>query len=467
MENKRKIKNNFFNINKFTILVFCIFSFIYYLDTNKINFAKNKIFSRKLGEKDPRSSKPNENCMEIDDYTLFDLFPLEDVKVDLGDNIIFRFCHNTKEMKNSSCIYKKEDSKIIRLSGDIDGEKDNKNKVEVKNPEEESDRSVTLYLAAGDKYINDQNKRYKIEILLLCNQSVDFNILDNTKFNPETSNELFFKAQSKYACGDDDAYIHLSKGSRVVVGIILVVAGLLVGILGYKIRKVGIIIICCALSLVVSLLIISLCDITKTAINIVLIVIFLIGGIALSILFNKKDEYLKYYMVIIGGVCGYPLGEIIYNLCFAVIDTSKQELIRIIIIVSLIVIGVVLGFIWPKYTCIFGTSIVGGYCMMRGIAFFLYGKVEFIEEQKLYDLAQSGNYEKIADMIWGEYLMYPGLLIAFTIIFIIAQIKITPDWLEAGYKGLDKFTGDLPELKADFKLNEFSETKEDDEENKE
>ena len=297
---------------------------------------------------------------------------------------------------------------------------------------------------------------------LKCNNSVAFNMINDDGFDPERTNDLYFIAESKYACGDHDAYGEFGKAGRIIAGIIFIISGFLVGILGYKIRKVGILIICCSLSLILSIIIISLCDITKTAIEIVIIAIFLIGGIALSILFVKKgDDLLRYYMIIIGGVCGYPLGELIYNLFFAIIDTSKQEMIRIIIIVSFIVVGVVLGFIWPKYTCIAGTSIIGAYAIMRSLGFFLYGKVDYIQEQKLYDLAHSGNYEMIADMIWGEYLMYPGILIAFIIIFIIVQMKITPDWLEAGYKGLDKFTGDSPELQEDFKLNSYADTRED------
>ena len=463
---EKAIKGNYisFSLKKFTIIISCILAFIYYIDSNKINFTKNKIFKRILsGKDDPRLDKPNENCMQIDDNSLFDLFPLENVDVNItgyDKEIIFQFCKNI-EGEDSSCIYKKDNSEPIRLSGDIDGESDNKNKVKVENPDDESKRSVTLFLAAGDRF-NNTNERYKITIFLKCNNSVAFNMINDDGFDPERTNDLYFIAESKYACGDHDAYGEFGKAGRIIAGIIFIISGFLVGILGYKIRKVGILIICCSLSLILSIIIISLCDITKTAIEIVIIVIFLIGGIALSILFVKKgDDLLRYYMIIIGGVCGYPLGELIYNLFFAIIDTSKQEMIRIIIIVSFIVVGVVLGFIWPKYTCIAGTSIIGAYAIMRSLGFFLYGKVDYIQEQKLYDLAHSGNYEMIADMIWGEYLMYPGILIAFIIIFIIVQMKITPDWLEAGYKGLDKFTGDSPELQEDFKLNSYADTRED------
>ena len=66
-----------------------------------------------------------------------------------------------------------------------------------------------------------------------------------------------------------------------------------------------------------------------------------------------------------------------------------------------------------------------------------YIRILFIEEFKLYDLAHSGNYEKISEMILGLFLIYPALLVVFIIILIIIQIKLNPNWKEGSYKDLN------------------------------
>ena len=82
------------------------------------------------------------------------------------------------------------------------------------------------------------------------------------------------------------------------------------------------------------------------------------------------------------------------------IKTSYQELIRTIIQVVSALIWVDLGLFLPKYTCIIGNSIDGVYLIMRGISYFLQEVVPYIDEEVLFDLAVSGNFDEIK--IWFE-----------------------------------------------------------------
>ena len=89
----------------------------------------------------------------------------------------------------------------------------------------------------------------------------------------------------------------------------------------------------------------------------------------------------------------------------------------------------------------------------RGLSLLLYKKVPYIDQVKLAKLAVTGNFEKIAEMVWSLYLIYPAITIVFTIIFIIIQIKINPNWKDVDdYKDLDEKFTEKPKDLPDFKL---------------
>ena len=432
------------NITIWSIVSFNLIALIYALDSNQMNI-KNSV--RKLAQ-----NEPNEICFEIDGNTKYNLFGLKNVDVELGENIEFRFCRNV-EGYDSSCIYTKGDEKI-KLAETIYGKDNNKNKIDA------SKNKVKMYLAAGDKCLKEEKDKYKIEIELYCSDE-EFEIQNKTEFNPEEKCNLKFSAKTKYACGDGKAYFEPEGVWRIISGIVLTIIGVMAGILGYNQVKIGIFLVCTIGSVLLARFLLSLIATSKLAVILVIYILFLIVGIILFVFFIKKNEYLKYYMLLVGGICGYPIGLTIYNLFFAIIDTSHLKLIHAIIIVIFIIIGVILGYIVPKYTCIVGTSIMGAFFLMKGISYFLYGKVNYINEEKLYDLASTGNYEKIADMIWSSFLIYPAILIVFIVVFIIVQIKINPNWKDVDdYKDLDNKFIEKPSDLPDFKLPDYGETTE-------
>ena len=444
------------HLKTYAIATFNLMAIFYLIDMIQMNTKKS---IRNLADSDSRSTGPNEICMEIDGNTKFDLFGLKNVNPDLGENIELKFCQNV-EKHSSSCIYKRNDTSIVKLAETINGKEKNKNKVKVSNSKTESKRKVTMYLAAGDPFVKDKKKRYEIEIILYCLRNETFEIIEK-KFNPEETNELKLSAYTEFACGENDAYLELDKAGRIIAGIICTIGGLMTGILGYNQVKIGIFLVCTMGGLLLAGVIILVFSISKLAIIIVILVLFLLAGIGLFIFFIKKNEYLKFYMLLIGGLCGYPIAQTVYKVCFAIIDTEYQKLIQIIIIVVFIIIGVILGFIVPKYTCIVGTSIIGAFALMRGLSFFLYGKVDYIDEEKLYDFARTGNYEKIADMIVSTFLIYPAILIVLIVVFIIVQIKINPNWKDVDdYKDLNNKFIEKPSDLPDFKLSDYGETEE-------
>ena len=399
-------------------------------------------------EEDPRTKGVNEICMEIDGNNLYDLKDLEEKTYNITENIILRFCKNI-DGEDSSCIYKAENKKI-KLAGDIKGQEGNNNKFEIENNDK-----VKLYLSSGEKNANI-NKNYLVNVEIECNATInDFILKEKPNFDINNDHILNIKGISKHACVIKDKYgKDIGLVGRIIVGIVLLGVGVYVGIFGYRGRKIGIFLVCISGLVFGSLIILNLFDVTNLVIKIIVMVVFGLVGVGLSIFFVYKQKFLKFYMILVGGITGYILSITINDLFISLIDTEHQKIIRIVIIVVFIVIGVICGIFLTKGTFIVGTSIIGSYCLMRALSFFLYDVVPFVDELKIYDLAKHGNYEKISEMVVGLFLIYPSLLLVFIVVTIIVQIKLNPKWRDVeDYKLLEK-NFDKPAELPMFKSNE-------------
>lgn len=399
-------------------------------------------------EEDPRTKGVNEICMEIDGNNLYDLKDLEEKTYNITENIILRFCKNI-DGEDSSCIYKAENKKI-KLAGDIKGQEGNNNKFEIENNDK-----VKLYLSAGEKNANI-NKNYLVNVEIECNATInDFILKEKPTFDINNDHILNIKGISKHACVIKDKYgKDIGLVGRIIVGVVLLGVGVYVGIFGYRGRKIGIFLVCISGLVFGSLIILNLFDVTNLVIKIIVMVVFGLVGVGLSIFFVYKQKFLKFYMILVGGITGYILSITINDLFISLIDTEHQKIIRIVIIVVFIVIGVICGIFLTKGTFIVGTSIIGSYCLMRALSFFLYDVVPFVDELKIYDLAKHGNYEKISEMVVGLFLIYPSLLLVFIVVTIIVQIKLNPKWRDVeDYKLLEK-NFDKPAELPMFKSNE-------------
>ena len=409
-------------------------------------------------EEDPRTEGVNEICMKIDGNDLYDLKELETKTYNLTQNIFLRFCKNIDNY-DSTCIYKTE-NKEIKLSGDIKGEDGNKNKVE------KDSNGLILYLSSGEK--NKQNQNYKVNVKLQCDENFNEFTLTNdiSSFDPINGDEitLTIEGKCKQACVIKDKYgTDLGVAGNIITGIILLAIGVYIGFFGYRGRLVGIFLVCIAGFVLLANIILNLFNEKNLTISIVVQAVFGLCGFGLSMFFIKKQKYLKFYMILVGGITGYVIGNTLNNLFISIIDTKHIKLISIIILVIFIIVGVIFGIFLTKGTFIVGTSIIGSYCLMRAFSFFLYDVAPFVDELKIYDLATHGNYEKIGEMIWGLFLIYPAMLIVFIVATIIVQIKLNPKWRDVDdYKLLEKnfeTAIDLP----NFKMTD----EDDDNENKE
>ena len=166
---QKKIKNNkFYSLKMFAFISFLILAVIYLSNSNTI---KSKLL--RLLEEDIRETGENEICEKSTLFYKYDLNELKNLKkenLNLGEDIEFNFCKNI-DNKDSSCIYKD-----TRLSGNINGEANSKNKIAIF--EEDEKKIIELYLAAGDKFNSERTKNYKININLTCSNNESFLIYD-------------------------------------------------------------------------------------------------------------------------------------------------------------------------------------------------------------------------------------------------------------------------------------------------
>ena len=320
-------------------------------------------------EEDPRTEGVNEICMNIDGNNLYDLKELETKTYNLTQNILLRFCKNIDDYA-STCIYKKTENKEIKeikLSGDIKGEDGNKNKVE------KDSNGLILYLSSGEK--NKQNQNYKVNIKLQCDENFNEFTLTNdiSSFDPINGDEitLTIEGKCKQACVIKDKYgTDLGVAGNIITGIILLAIGVYIGFFGYRGRLVGIFLVCIAGFVLLANIILNLFNEKNLTISIVVQAVFGLCGFGLSMFFIKKQKYLKFYMILVGGITGYVIGNTLNNLFISIIDTKHIKLISIIILVVFIIVGVIFGIFLTKGTFIVGTSIIGSYCLMRAFSFF-------------------------------------------------------------------------------------------------
>ena len=421
----------------FIINTILYFSFVHSINPNsfEILFLNNNLVSFAEDQVVDHTSGPNENCILIYNETLYDFTELSnEIREVENDNnkILFQFCNNIPGNK-SSVIYLSEDNKIIKLSGDINGEQNNKNKV----THDATEKAVILHLAKGEKCGRDNSQNYDFKIKLFCNSTYTFKFIEINNYDPMSTCNFELKAYSKYACGDNEAYSKSKflKDYKIIFGIFFCIIGPLIGILGYKYLNIGIILVCVvSFPIALRYLIYDLFDINIEIVLYVIVVLGLLigGGIAYFLTRREKNE--KIYICILGGIFGYLIAKFIYDVLITLIEMKHQKLIYYILLTTLTIIGVIVGIYLHKLMCIIGTSTMGGYIFMRGISLFLIDVIEYFDEKKVFDYARTRNYEKISEMIGPKFYIYPAMWVVFTLIFIIVQSKKN----RINYKNLGK-----------------------------
>lgn len=374
-----------------------------------------------------QSEGPNQNCLLIKNNTLYDLYELSknDSKEMLTNknttvNGIIRVNYALcKNVNGSSSVvgYNSENSTFI-IAGSVNGEVGNKNKM----VENEKKDGVTIILPKGQS-CGSGNYTFKIILKCFNYTTVDF----GDEYLSNSGCDFTLEANSKYACGQKEHYFEPKGSLLMIIGIILCILGNILGILGYKFLNIAFLLSCIiAFPILIRFALINWFDIKDGLVSYILMGVGFIIGAIIAIILLKKHKFIKVYMSILGGITGFLIGIFLCDILMTIIQTSHQHTLRTVIIIIFIIIGIVLGIFLSRKVCIFGTSVLGAYAFMKGISFFLYDIIEYIDEEKVYDYSRTGNFEQIKELIKGKFFIYPLLWVVFTIAYLITQHKINP-----------------------------------------
>ena len=120
-----------------------------------------------------------------------------------------------------------------------------------------------------------------------------------------------------------------------------------------------------------------------------------------------------------GGIGGFFLGQFLYNL-FGNRIPVNGTVMNIVFIVAAIGALIAVAFFFKKFIVIFATSLIGSYCIVRGIS-LVAGK--FPDEITVIDLRSRGETEQLKALLTWHVYVYLAAIGVCMIISMIIQYK--------------------------------------------
>ena len=149
----------------------------------------------------------------------------------------------------------------------------------------------------------------------------------------------------------------------------------------------------------------------------ILLGIGLLLGIIIGILIKKQ---VKIFAALLGASMGYSLAMFVYQIIQNFIEWNPEVLYYITAGVC-IILGIIVGLCLYNTTLILGTTILGGYIVMRGVS-TIFGN--YIDEGQFADLIKNGEFEQLKEIRNGWTFFYLGLWLLLIITGIYIQCRI-------------------------------------------
>ena len=371
----------------------------------------------------------NIKCLYSKDYNIYTLQELENEDDDYkiknnNDTIRFNFCKNTKKVKNAT-FYKLENNSefnITRLSGSIEGEEDNKNKWE----QNEDKNGVVIHFNQGDQCT--EKEKYQVILEVKCNPDND---KEEFKENPSKFMKIFYndsnpctykmEMESLYGCSLKSSYLmsRLFEDYKIVFTIIFVVFGLLLCIKGNSMVTVTLIIVCGIVgcySLTAFVLNAFPNFITTELWLFICMIVSLVLGCLIG--FFLKGN-VKAAIILLGGFLGYSCAIFVYQIVLNYVEFDP-EIVYYVCIGVCIIIGALISWKLSRVIIIIGTSVFGGYLVMRGISFVA---GNYLDEGYVIDLLKNKEFEQLEEIRDGWIYAYLACWIILSILGIYIQCK--------------------------------------------
>lgn len=366
-------------------------------------------------------------CFLVDGFNVYDLSPMtknpadEDAKKDFeltldGVTIHYNFCTNLNKENNcnaDSQVTSSTDSSCTPLADSIgtgNKWKISDSLIEIDLNTIENSISLVKYQLKCDPDLKDKYPVF-VPSKSHYNKAV--------KEGEETL--LYFKSQ--YACPKVNFYSFWSFIDKYdwMFAILLIIVGLFECVYGRRaIIATSFIISCIAVALILVIIATQFLlgpDSDSWTYWLVIILAILIG-LAIGYLVSKN--YKKSLVFIVGGVGGFFLGELLFNL-FGNRFGTNLTIVHILFIIVAVVGMIILATIFDQAIMIFSTAFIGSYMVVRGLSLFIGG---FPSESTIIDIAKKGETEQFSKLLnWSLYL-YLGAIVFLTIVSIFLQLKM-------------------------------------------
>lgn len=370
-------------------------------------------------------------CMLVDGFNLYDLTNLaknpededrlKDFNVTIdGKTIFYNFCYDLA--KENSC--NATSNTQVSASTDITCDQLT-DKIGMGNKWKISDSMVEIDLNANPN-ASYHTVKYQIE----CNKTyygkyANF-IKEKSYFNKATSNgtfETLLYFESQYGCPQIEFYSFWKfiNDFDWLFAIILIGVGMFECILGQKLLVATAFIGSCTAVVIIICIIFFQFILppgpSQWIIWVILGVSIIIGIIVGAIVAKNHKKCLA---LLLGGISGFFLGELLFNL-FGNKITFNPTAVHVIFIIVCIIVMIILSFILSTFIIILSTSFTGAYMVVRGISFFA---GDFPSEVTVIDLTKAGEIDQLKLLITWKLYAYLIAIVLLTIISMLGQFKI-------------------------------------------
>ena len=373
----------------------------------------------------------NIKCLYSKDYNIYSLQELQNDEKDYsieqnGELIQFNFCRNTKGV-NDATFFKCENNSIgniTRLSGSIDGEGSNKENKNTWN--ENNDKTgIVITFNQGDKCNDTMN--YQVILEIECDAEIDKDMFKKSPskyltFSNDTDECTYkMKMKSLYGCSLKSSYLmkKLFGDYKVVFTIIFILFGLLFCIKGFSMLSKTLVILCgiigCYALTAFVLNVFPTFITSETLLFVCLGVTFILGCIIGFLI----EGHVKAPIILFGGFLGYSCAIFVYQIVLNYVEYDPQIVYYVCIAVC-IILGVLISWKLSDYIIILGTSVFGGYLVMRGISFVA---GHYLDEGLVIDLIKNNEFEELKNMRDNWIYAYLGTWIVLSIAGVYYQCK--------------------------------------------
>ena len=379
-------------------------------------------------------------CLSLSQYSVYDIKGLgansldqkieeiahtREVRMDNGSSytILYNFCYDLK--KTDRCpeggrqiAYLDENNKCQYIADGID--KGNSWKF-IPKSDSNSSNFTEEHIEIEVNKLENNNFKY----LLYCDpdgEKQDHNVTNSIGFfNDNGGMDITLNITSKEACKKIDFYFIFKfiQDYKILFVIILILFGLFNCVFGKRFSKFTAFILCIIIC-VVFILVLSQYVLPSGCREWIIWVMLAVGvilGVTAGVFAFKYHEGCMAFLS--GGIGGLFLGQFLYTL-FGNRIPVNGTVMNIVFIVVAIGALIAVAFFFKKFIVIFATSLIGSYCLIRGIS-IVAGK--FPDEFTIIDLRTRGETEQLKALLTWQVYVYLAAIGVATIISMVIQYK--------------------------------------------